>query len=199
MSVFFTNGEPATRTKMNKMSVRKGTLEEIKADPDTGVIWYVTDHHVHVTKQADGIHIIGDNNTGSIEIFAGVSDWIPGGWLLCDGRELDRDEYKGLFDVIGTTYGEGDGSETFNIPDMVTDGKFAYHGEGTYVGENEVTLTEAELPSHTHTFDRRSAGSSSGTSSTSYSTSLSYTGSIGGDEPHENIPPFIRMRYIIKA
>lgn len=56
-----------------------------------------------------------------------ASDIIPDLWLLCDGSEVSRTEYSALFSAIGTTYGSGDGVETFNIPDMrnkVPTGKF---------------------------------------------------------------------------
>ena len=43
---------------------------------------------------------------------------IPDGWLKCDGSLKNRLEYKDLFDVIGETYGEGDGSNTFVLPDQ---------------------------------------------------------------------------------
>lgn len=53
---------------------------------------------------------------GIVLPFAG-SD-VPDGWLLCDGSAIDRTTYAGLFTAIGETYGEGDGSTTFNLPDM---------------------------------------------------------------------------------
>jgi microcystin-dependent protein len=40
----------------------------------------------------------------------------PDGWLVCNGQEVSRTTYSKLFEVIGTTYGEGDGSTTFNVP-----------------------------------------------------------------------------------
>lgn len=43
---------------------------------------------------------------------------VPRGWLLCDGTAVSRTLYKALFDTIGTTYGTGDGSTTFNVPDF---------------------------------------------------------------------------------
>jgi microcystin-dependent protein len=54
--------------------------------------------------------------TGSITAYAGSQ--APAGWLLCDGRELGRTEYPALYAAIGTTYGAGDGSSTFNLPDL---------------------------------------------------------------------------------
>lgn len=52
--------------------------------------------------------------TGSIKPFAGTT--IPDGYLLCDGSAVSRTTYAALFAVIGTTYGTGDGSTTFNLP-----------------------------------------------------------------------------------
>ena len=54
--------------------------------------------------------------TGSTQMFAGTS--APRGWLIADGRAVSRTTYAALFAVIGTTYGSGDGSTTFNLPDM---------------------------------------------------------------------------------
>lgn len=54
--------------------------------------------------------------SGSVIPFAGST--APQGYLLCDGREVSRADYPYLFDVIGTTYGEGDGNTTFNLPNL---------------------------------------------------------------------------------
>ena len=51
-------------------------------------------------------------------IMAFPIDKIPSGWLICNGAEISRTTYKALFDIIGTTYGPGDGSTTFNLPDF---------------------------------------------------------------------------------
>lgn len=45
----------------------------------------------------------------------------PSGWLLCDGSAVSRSLYSDLFNVIGTSYGSGDGSSTFNVPDSTGD------------------------------------------------------------------------------
>jgi microcystin-dependent protein len=55
---------------------------------------------------------------GSMIMFAGVSTNVPAGYLVCDGSEVSRTTYAALFAAIGTTYGVGDGSTTFNLPDM---------------------------------------------------------------------------------
>lgn len=62
--------------------------------------------------------------TGTIVPFAGKE--VPINWLLCDGRAISRKDYAALYAVIGTTYGSGNGSTTFNIPNM--NGRYA---EGT--------------------------------------------------------------------
>ena len=54
---------------------------------------------------------------GTVSAYAGASDNLPSGWLLCDGSEVSRDEYPRLFAAIGTAHGEGDGAMTFNLPD----------------------------------------------------------------------------------
>ena len=54
--------------------------------------------------------------TGIISLFAGST--APRGYLVCDGSAVSRDDYSALFAVIGTTYGAGDGSTTFNLPDL---------------------------------------------------------------------------------
>lgn len=58
----------------------------------------------------------GADLTGMIFAFAGNT--LPDGYLLCDGSQVSRTTYNKLFDVIGTTYGEGDGSATFNLPNL---------------------------------------------------------------------------------
>lgn len=78
----------------------------------------------------------------------------PSKFLLCDGSAISRTTYSELFSVIGTTYGVGDGSTTFNLPLMegrVVIGVSGTHALGTTGGTESVTLTEQELPTHSHT------------------------------------------------
>ena len=56
--------------------------------------------------------------SGLIAPFAGPENKIPGGWLLCDGRTVSRSDYPDLFNAIGISWGKGDGSKTFNLPDL---------------------------------------------------------------------------------
>lgn len=94
--------------------------------------------------------------SGTIVRYA--SSTVPTGYLSCDGSAVSRSTYSDLFSKIGTTYGSGDGSTTFNLPDCrdkVTIG--AGQGSGltnrvvaTSVGANTHSLTVSEMPSHTH-------------------------------------------------
>ena len=85
--------------------------------------------------------------TGSVIPYAGKS--APDGWLLCDGAAVSRTTYAALFTVIGTTFGSGDGSTTFNLPDLrgrVAVGVDSDANLGTRAGEKNRTLTEVNLP-----------------------------------------------------
>lgn len=158
---------------------------------------------------------------GEIAIFAG--GFAPAGWLFCHGQLLPISDYETLFQVIGTTYG-GDGQETFALPDLR--GRVPLHmGNGpglgvTYQmgdmgGEETVTLSPNQIPSHTH---KLAASTVPGTKTTpignvladSGSGSAQYTqntGSLvkapvvlalsGGGLPHNNMQPCLAVNYII--
>lgn len=92
---------------------------------------------------------------GAITMFGGAT--APTGHLLCDGSAVSRSTYSTLFGVIGTTYGVGDNSTTFNLPNLKgripvgldpADTWFDQRGETG--GFKEVTLTASEMPVHTH-------------------------------------------------
>lgn len=96
---------------------------------------------------------------GSIILYPANS--IPNGYLVCNGAAVPRDTYSALFEVIGTTYGAGDGLSTFNLPDF--SGNSCVGVSQTYLigstgGEAEHALAVSEIaghshdiPSHTHT------------------------------------------------
>lgn len=89
---------------------------------------------------------------GVIQMFAGASS-PPAGWLFCRGQAVSRTDYADLFAVIGTTFGAGDGSTTFNLPDFRDNfpvgagNRYAPNSKG---GADSVTLTTNQIPAHTH-------------------------------------------------
>ena len=75
---------------------------------------------------------------GMVIPYAGTS--APSGWLLCDGSAISRTTYSALFSAIGTTYGVGDGSSTFNLPNF--QGRYLKQGTvGTYGAESLPNIT----------------------------------------------------------
>jgi microcystin-dependent protein len=153
-------------------------------------------------------------------MFAG--NFAPSGWAFCNGQELAISENTVLFNLIGTTYG-GNGTTTFNLPDLRS--RVPIHqGQGSglspYVigetyGEEQVTLTAAQLPSHSHAFvsvasatlnspaGNVPSGSPSGplmyTSGTSNNVTLNSSASLaaGGNQPHANLMPYLCTSFII--
>ena len=87
--------------------------------------------------------------TGMVVPYAGAA--APDGWLLCQGQAVSRTTYAQLFSVIGTTYGSGDGSTTFNLPDMrgrVAVGSDA-NSPGVKVGTKGAAIQDYNLPGNT--------------------------------------------------
>jgi microcystin-dependent protein len=86
--------------------------------------------------------------TGAMLEYGGSA--APTGWLLCDGTAVSRTTYSALFAVLGTAYGAGDGSTTFNLPDRR--GKFGIGVNGTYTrGSSGGSTTTSSAGSHDHT------------------------------------------------
>lgn len=84
-------------------------------------------------------------------MFAGST--APAGWMLCDGSAVSRNGFSALFDVVGTQYGEGDGSTTFNLPDIsgrLLIGASSRHPAASVGGEETHILTEQEMTAHAH-------------------------------------------------
>lgn len=110
---------------------------------------------------------------GSILPYGGSEASTPAGWLFCGGQAISRSTYAALFDVIGTTYGAGDGSTTFNIPDLrgrVLAGKDNMAGSAAnrltsgVSGVSGATLGasggDERIQNHTHTFSGTTSGHS---------------------------------------
>ena len=91
---------------------------------------------------------------GFIQMFAGQT--APTGWLMCDGTAVSRTDYADLYSVIGDTYGAGDGSTTFNLPDLRN--RFPVGAGSTYNLNAQGGNKDAIVPSHKHTFTGNALG-----------------------------------------
>ena len=146
-------------------------------------------------------------------IYPLASEVVPEGFLLCDGAEYLRAEYPELFAAIGTIYGEGDGSTTFNVPNLQTRvpvGKGDGYELGDVGGEESHTLTVNEMPEHVHTsevnYTTINTGSSenwafvTNDSKDRVSNSNKFYGLhsySGASQSHNNMQPYTVVNYII--
>lgn len=153
---------------------------------------------------------------GEIRMFAG--NFPPSGWMFCEGQLMPISENETMFALIGTTYG-GDGEETFALPDLR--GRLPIHQGNGFIlaetgGAEEITLTSAQIPAHSHPFlgNDSSGGSTSPvgsvlarnasvdayTNDTSVGLMALNAGSIlptGGSQPHTNFQPYLCLNFII--
>ncbi len=180
-------------------------------EKNSGTIYFVSDG------VAKNIFIDDNVPIGTIAQYGGKTD--PSYWLICDGRAVSRDTYSELFAAIGTTYGTGDGSTTFNIPDLrgrVSVGASDSYTIGAKGGEATHTLTVDEMPSHTHAFTKGGTSininvtrDSETTHGFDWPTSGGLWGGLkkantsiantGGGKAHNNMQPYVVTNYIIKA
>lgn len=220
-------GDKYFNTETNKIYTATGTdtWGTTGVDAELGVFYIVLESQNIYTYNGATLISVGGGAGGSgdstpigtVQAYAGST--APNGYLLCDGSAVSRTTYKELFQVIGTTYGTGDGSTTFNLPNIkgkvvvmqdANDTDFDTLGETG--GEKKHTLTIDELAGHQHnqvlvTGIPFGFNAPSGTGAFNVSVSGSaesgvnnlYTNSVGGSQPHNIVQPYIVLNYIIKV
>jgi microcystin-dependent protein len=157
---------------------------------------------------------------GEIRMFGGT--FAPLGWMSCEGQVLPIAQYSALFNLIGTTYG-GDGSQTFSLPDLR--GRIPLHqGQGPgrtarvlgeVSGSETVTLAAGHIPQHNHALVAVSASpghiaepsgayvaadrdfAAFDTQPASISMASDTVTQAGGSQPHDNMPPYACVTFII--
>lgn len=158
---------------------------------------------------------------GVVLPYAGTTE--PSGWLLCYVQAISRTTYAALFSAIGTTYGGGDGSTTFNVPDLrgrisagkddmggaaasrLTTGGSGVNGAvlGAAGGAETHTLSLAQMPAHSHAVTGGTASSGSGSNDLRASGSPAgaqpVTDSKGSGAAHNNTQPTIVLNHIIRT
>ena len=157
-----------------------------------------------------------------IRIFAG--NFAPTGWALCDGQLMPISQNTALFSLLGVTYG-GDGKSTFAIPNLQGSAPMqAGQGPGLSLrdlgetgGEQSVTLLQTEMPAHSHGAQAAGTSDSASPTNNAWASGQKGFGNVyapsnpptnvqmgpsalsitGGGQPHNNMPPYLGVTFII--
>ena len=166
----------------------------------------------------NGVEIGGESLPIGSMIPYGSQNNVPSNWKICDGSEVSRTTYADLFNVIGTSYGAGDGSTTFNLPDKrgrvsvgLDSNQTEFDTIGKQGGEKTHQLTIEEMPSHDHRLtpfvDIRQGDGQTNANSGSLGTHLggyvskpnTLVSPTGGNQAHNNLQPYEIDVWIIKV
>lgn len=153
--------------------------------------------------------------TGALHAYGGAT--APTGWLLCDGTAVSRTVYADLYLAVGTTYGVGDGSTTFNVPDLRGRMPVGYAASGgaaevSTLGLNEAVAVAQRRPQHRHTAHAHvlpfaqevngfqvTIGDTPMTPQRGNSTTNTADGGSGNANDSLDAPAYLVVNYIIKT
>jgi microcystin-dependent protein len=152
-------------------------------------------------------------DAGDIKMTAAAT--APAGWLLCNGAQVSRTTYSRLFAAIGGFYGSGNGTTTFTLPDFrgrvpagVDSAQTDFNARGKTGGAKTHTLTETQIPSHSHTisvvYKNEFGVSANGrkndcaTGDASEVNSTWDSNATGGGQAHNNLQPYLSVNFVIK-
>lgn len=141
-------------------------------------------------------------------------NFAPKGWALCNGQTLPINQNQALFALLGTTYG-GNGQTTFALPNL--QGRIPFHMGGGFTigqtgGETAHTLSQSELPTHNHVANANSTLATQTTPAANFWATQDHpayaattdsqmapgaVGSAGGNQPHENMSPYLVLNFVI--
>lgn len=199
---FVDNADATKKVQFQLSAITTGTTRTVTVPDKDGTMAMTSDISVAVP-------------IGTIIDYAGATE--PTGWLFCYGQAISRTTYSSLFSVISTTYGTGNGTTTFNVPDIrgrvvagqddmggvsadrLTNQSGGVNGDtlGATGGAETHTLTIAQMPAHTHSVSASGTASYQSGSSTASDNTSDVTGSTGGDGAHNNVQPTIILNKII--
>jgi microcystin-dependent protein/predicted acyltransferase (DUF342 family) len=213
-------------TVINGSTVLAGTARLDSTVTVAGAAVFKGDVHVSSKVCASAYYGDGSNLTGSIPTGT-ILPWsvtvAPTGYVLCDGTAISRSTYSDLFAVVSSLYGSGDGSSTFNVPDLrgrfmagwnagtsrltsVTADMVVGDSMAATGGRQDVTLAVAQIPVHTHELtsifssNAEFGGADGLKRDDTLETGASMnTSSAGGGGSHSNIPPVLMINYVIKT
>ena len=167
-----------------------------------------------VDELAEKVRLFSPEAVGSIKMWASAT--MPStDWQICDGSSLDKTLHAALFAVLGTQFGGAGNS--FNLPDFRGKSPFGFMAndpdfgkmDNDVRGEKAHKLTEDEMPPHTHTFNDKvvitsrdnpdATGGRVAEANGTVRSTLNSPNKTGGGLPHNNLPPFMAINFIIRV
>lgn len=195
-------GDNLVLTKHDGSTINAGDVRGPQGDPGTNAVNQIVAHAI-----------------GEVFFWAGTLINVPVGCLIADGSAISRTTYSQLFAQMGTTHGAGDGSTTFNLPNMLGKVPVGYDATqtefnalGKIGGAKTHTLSAAEIPAHSHAITHGVGGSAMAVTQTSVGDGAAsnrwhladgvaglVTSVVGSTGSHNNLQPYIAGLWIVKA